>query len=63
MSVQLIPSPDIIGLEEEVAANPGALIELRDDVLRDLMSSPHALELPRVIERADHDHPRRRTCI
>lgn len=61
---KLIASPDIVGIDpEEVAAHPGVIREIREDVLRDLMNTPHAIERPRVTERGDPDHPRRRTCV
>lgn len=45
MSTQLISAPAEVGIDPaEIAARPGSLIELRDDVLRDLMCSPHAVE-------------------
>lgn len=64
MTIKLIASPDAVGIDpEEIAANPGALHEVHEDVLRDLMRTPHAVERPRVTERADSEHPRRRTCV
>lgn len=64
MTTKLIASPDIVGIDpEEIAANPGAIREVHDDVLRDLMTTPHAIERPRVTERGDAEHPRRRVCI
>lgn len=61
---KLIPSPDIVGIDpEEIRANPGALVEVHEDVLRELMTTPHAIERPRLSERGDADHPRRRVCV
>lgn len=61
---KLIPSPDAVGIDpNEVRANPGALVEIHADVLRDLMRTPHAIERPNLSERADAEHPRRRTCV
>lgn len=64
MTTKLIASPDDVGIDPaEIAANPGALREVHEDVLRDLMTTPHAVERPSVTERADAEHPRRRTCV
>jgi hypothetical protein len=64
MTIKLIPSPDTVGIDpEEIAANPGAIREVHEDVLRDLMTTSHAIERPRITERADAEHPRRRTCV
>ena len=64
MCTKLIASPDDVGIDpEEIAANPGALLEVHTEVLRDLMTTPHAVERPRVTERGDADHPRRRVCV
>jgi hypothetical protein len=63
MTTKLIASPSDVGIDPaEVVANPGALREVHDDVLRDLMNTPHAIERPSVTERGDADHPRRRRC-
>jgi len=38
MTTKLISSPDTVGIDpEEIRANPGALVEVHEDVLRDLM--------------------------
>jgi hypothetical protein len=64
MTTKLIPSPDVVGIDpEDVAANPGTLHDVHEDVLRDLMRTPHAIERPGITERADADHPRRRHCV
>jgi len=64
MTTKLIAGPDTVGIDaEEIAANPGAIRDIHEDVLRDLMTTPHAIERPRVTERADAEHPRRRTCV
>lgn len=66
---KLISSPEDIGISEDILRNsPGAILEIRDDVLSDLMSSPHP-----VLVRAGHTGARshgsgvhrapRRTCI
>lgn len=61
---KLISSPDTIGIDpEEIQANPGAIVEVHEDVLRDLMRTPAAIERPRLTERADAEHPRRRVCV
>lgn len=61
---KLISSPDTVGIDpEEIRANPGAIVEVHEDVLRDLMRTPHAIERPRLTERADSEHPRRRVCV
>lgn len=61
---KLIASPDTVGIDPaDIAANPGAIREVHEDVLRDLMRTPHATERPRLNERADAEHPRRRTCV
>jgi hypothetical protein len=64
MTTKLISSPDTVGIDpEEIRANPGALVEVHEDVLRDLMRTPHAIERPRPIEHGDLQHPRRRMCV
>jgi hypothetical protein len=72
MTTRLIDSPDSVGIDPaEVAANPGVirevhedvLREVHEDVLRDLMRTPHAIERPSITERADAEHPRRRMCV
>lgn len=64
MTTKLIASPETVGIDpEEIAANPGALREVHEDVLRDLMRTPHATERPRITERGDAEHPRRRVCV
>lgn len=64
MPTKLIDSPDNVGIDPaEVAANPGVIREFHEDVLRDLMRTPHAIERPRITERADAEHPRRRLCV
>ena len=64
MTTRLIDSPDAVGIDPtEVAANPGVILEVHEDVLRDLMQTPHAVERPSINERADADHPRHRTCV
>lgn len=61
---KLITSPDAVGIDpDEVRTNPGVLVEIHADVLRDLMRTPHAVERPNLNERADAEHPRRRTCV
>lgn len=61
---RLISSPATVGIDpEEIRANPGAIIDIHDDVLRDLMQTSAAIERPRLTERADADHPRRRVCV
>lgn len=61
---RLISSPDTVGIDaEEIYANPGALIEIHEDVLRDLMRTSAAIERPRISERVDGEHPRRRVCV
>jgi hypothetical protein len=61
---RLIDSPDTVGIDpEEIRENPGAIVDIHEDVLRDLMRTPHAIERPRITERADADHPRHRTCV
>lgn len=61
---RLISSPDTVGIDvEEVRARPGALVDIHEDVLRDLMRTPHAIERPRVGERVNAERPRRRVCI
>lgn len=64
MTTKLIPSPAAAGIDvDEVRTNPGALVEIHEDVLRDLMRTPHAIERPNLSERADAEHPRRRVCV
>jgi hypothetical protein len=64
MTTKLIDSPDTVGIDPaEVVANPGVIREVHEDVLRDLMRTPHAIERPTITERADAEHPRRRTCV
>lgn len=64
MNTKLISSPDTVGIDpEEIRANPGALVDIKDDVLRDLMRTPHAIERPNLTERGDSEHPRRRVCV
>lgn len=65
MTTKLIPHSDNVGIDpEEIRANPGALIDIHEDVLRDLMKTPHAIERPgHGSERGDTSHPRRRVCV
>lgn len=64
MTTKLVPSPDIVGIDpDEVAANPGVIREFHEDVLRDLMRTPHAIERQGLSERGDAEHPRHRTCV
>ena len=64
MTKKLIASPDTVGIDAaEVAANPGVIRDIHEDVLRDLMTTPHAIERPRITERGDAEHPRRRVCV
>lgn len=64
MTTKLIESPDIVGIDPiEIVANPGAIREVHEDVLRDLMQTSHPIERPRITERADAEHPRHRTCV
>jgi hypothetical protein len=61
---RLINSPNTVGIDPaEVVANPGVIREVHEDVLRDLMTTPHAIERVQITERADAEHPRRRTCV
>ena len=61
---KLISSPDTVGIDpEEVRANPGVIVEVHEDVLRDLMRTPHAIERPQLTERGDAEHPRGRTFL
>lgn len=63
---KLISSPNNIGLDpDDIRANPGALIEIHDDVLRDLMRTPHALEKRSAPtgSAGDAHRPRRRVCV
>lgn len=61
---KLISDPTQVGIDpEEISANPGAIVDIHDDVLRDLMRTPHAIERPRLTERGDSEHPRRRVCV
>lgn len=69
---RLIASPADIGidaaLEADFRANPGAVVEVHEDVLRDLMSSPHPVQRRQGAtghtgnEGTVH-HARRRTCV
>lgn len=64
MTTKLIQSLDTIGIDpEEICANLAALVEFKEDVLRDLMRTSHAIERSRPIERGDLHHPRRRMCV
>jgi hypothetical protein len=64
MTTKLIESPDMVGIDpEEIRANPAAIVDIHEDVVRDLMKTPHATEKPRATERADAAHPRRRLCV
>lgn len=64
MTTKLIDSPDTVGIApEEIRVNPSALVEVHEDVLRELMTTPHAIERPRLSERGDADHPRRRVRV
>lgn len=64
MIKKLISSPAAAGIDlEEMHANPGAVREIHEDVLRDLMRSPAAIERPQLTERVNSEHPRRRTCV
>ena len=61
---KLISNPNSVGIDaEEIRANPGAIVDIHEDVLRDLMRTSHATERPHLTERGDADHPRRRLCI
>lgn len=64
MTTKLVASPDLIGIDpDEVAANPGVIREVHEDVLRDLMRTPHPIERQGLTERGDAAHPRHRTCV
>lgn len=63
MRHKLIASSDLAGDVAEIRANPGAVIEIRDDVLRDLMTCPYPIERYNESEHGATDHPRRRTCV
>lgn len=64
MTTKLIASPDTVGIDpEEIAANPGAIREVHEDVLRDLMRTHHPIERPRMSDRGPSEHPRRRVCV
>lgn len=61
---KLISESSQVGIDpDEIRANPGALTEIKNDVLCDLMRTPHALERPGLTERGDAKHPRRRVCV
>jgi hypothetical protein len=66
---RLIESSDDIGLSEsEIRACPGAIREIHDDVLRDLMTTPHATErrhapMGPMPDSETLGHPRRRVCV
>ena len=61
---KLISSPDTVGIDpEEIRANPGAIVDIHEDVLRDLMRTSAPIERARITERGDSEHPRRRTCV
>jgi len=61
---KLISSPDIVGIDlEEIRANPGAIVDIHENVLRDLMRTSAPIERPRITERGDSEYPRRRVCV
>lgn len=61
---KLISEPSQVGIDAaEFRENPGVIIDIHTDVLRDLMAAPHAIERPRVSERGDAEHPRRRVTV
>ncbi len=61
---KLISGPSQVGINAaDVRANPGSIVDVRDDVLRELMKTPHAIERPTLSERGDAEHPRRRVCV
>lgn len=70
--MKLIDSPADIGIdaevEDELRDSPGALREVHEDVLRDLMTTSHPIQ--RRVEPMGatsgseaHVHPRRRQCV
>lgn len=65
MRTKLIASPDEVGIDrDEIARNPGAIVDIHEDVLRDLMTTPHPIERPRRQPLgAEGNKPRHRTCI
>lgn len=64
MIIRLIATPDAAEIAaEEAAANPSVIRDIHDDVLRDLMATPHAVEHSRIAEHVDTEHPRRRMCV
>jgi len=64
MTTKLINSPDAVGIDpEEIRVNPGAVREIHEDVLRDLMRTSAPIERVALTERADAEHPRRRVCV
>lgn len=66
---KLIASSDNIGLDaDDVRANPGALIDIHEDVLRDLMASDAPRQRRAGVSgpaspESGNFHPRRRVCI
>lgn len=63
MATKLISSPGEVGLDfSDILAQPGVVMEVRDDVLRDLMSSSAPLERPPVND-IHSDRLPIRTCV
>lgn len=70
MSTKLIAQPADVGIDPaDIAANPGAIVDIHEDVLRDLMTAPHAIQVRAAgMGSTGGDgrgitHPRRRVCI
>lgn len=66
---KLIAHPSQVGIDpEEIRANPGALVEIHEDVLRDLMTTPHPIQRNAAAMGSSGDgqdaaHLRRRVCV
>jgi hypothetical protein len=66
---RLIASPDNVGIDvDDIRVNPGTLIDIHEDVLRDLMtaSAPRQRRAPSIGATAPESgnfHAPRRTCV
>lgn len=68
--MKLIADPAELNIDvNEVCANPGVIMDIHNEVLRDLMQTPHAIERRhahtgvRVPGQGGTFHHRRRVCV
>lgn len=66
---KLISDPKQVGIDAaDIAACPGAIVDIHEDVLRELMQTPHALQrrtgaVGATADESGSFHARRRVCV